>query len=134
MKRNLHFASVLQWNRDHDMIKHISGFETKMVFYSCFVAKSVIQLSIQITGFEDNSAFYSCFTLFFMPTSSKKELQRFSFVCLVFYSLFLVLRVISSCFTEKKTWKTKYASYSYFTVIFDAQTNKMELNGIKYMF
>jgi hypothetical protein len=43
------------------MIKHILGFETKFVFYSCFVAKYVIQLSMKIKGFEYNSSFYSCF-------------------------------------------------------------------------
>ena len=71
---------------------------------------------------------------FFMPTSSKKVLQRFFFVCFAFYSLFGVLRVISSCFAVRKTCKAKYVSYSYFTVIFDIQTNKMESNSIKYMF
>ena len=43
------------------MIKHILDFETKFVFYSCFVAKYVIQLSMKIKGFEYNSSFYSCF-------------------------------------------------------------------------
>ena len=43
------------------MIKHILGFETKFVFYLCFVAKYVIQLSMKIKGFEYNSSFYSCF-------------------------------------------------------------------------
>ena len=43
------------------MIKHILGFETKFVFYSRFVAKYVIQLSMKIKGFEYNSSFYSCF-------------------------------------------------------------------------
>ena len=43
------------------MIKHILGFEAKIMFYSCFVVKSIVQLSMEIKGFEDNSAFYSCF-------------------------------------------------------------------------
>ena len=43
------------------MIKHILGFEAKIMFYSCFVVKSIVQLSMEINGFEDNSAFYSCF-------------------------------------------------------------------------
>ena len=43
------------------MIKPILGFEAKYVFYSCFVVKSAIQLSMEIHGFEDNSVFYSCF-------------------------------------------------------------------------
>ena len=43
------------------MIKHILGFEAKIMFYSCFVVKSIVQLSMKIQGFEDNSVFYSCF-------------------------------------------------------------------------
>ena len=38
------------------MIKHILGFETKFVFYSSFVAKYVIQLSMETKGFEYNSS------------------------------------------------------------------------------
>ena len=59
--RILRFARVLQRNCVQNMIKHILDFETKFVFYSCFVAKYVIQLSMKIKGFEYNSSFYSCF-------------------------------------------------------------------------
>ena len=59
--RILRFTHVLQRNCVQDMIKHILGFEAKCMFYSCFVVKSAIQLSMKIQGFEDNSVFDSCF-------------------------------------------------------------------------
>ena len=64
------------------MIKHILGFEAKYMFYSCFVVKYAIRLSMKIQGFEDNSVFYSCFivkitsTHHFNPHYSHKLIAR----------------------------------------------------------